>query len=114
MTFIVIAICLLAFAGVLYGSLVPGQYRPRSGLDGHIEHAFAYAVSTATFLPFLSTLQQLLIVGGGMLALAGVLELAQLWIPGRSCRLTHFLASAAGALVPVIAGLIYLLVAGQP
>jgi VanZ family protein len=112
MTFIVVAICLLALGLVFYGSLVPGRYRPRSGLDGHIEHALAYAVSTASLLPFLPGPAAVLLAGAAMTILAAILELAQLWIPDRSCRFTHFLASASGVFVPTAAGLIFLLMAG--
>src|SRR5262249_33853049 len=34
----------------------------------------------------------------GLMTYAGVLELAQLWIPGRTSRLTDFVASASGVL----------------
>jgi hypothetical protein len=105
MTILFTTICLLALGIVFYGSLVPGRYRPRIGLDGHIEHALAYAFCGVALLPFLNTTTAILIAGAAMVALAAILELLQLWIPGRSCRLTHFLASAAGAIASSIAGL---------
>ncbi len=96
---------LLGVVGLLYGSLVPGRLRPRSGLDGHIEHGLAYALGGAALLPLLSSPLHVLTAGAGLVALAAVLEFAQRWIPGRSCRMTHFLASASGVLVPTAAGL---------
>ncbi len=101
----VVAVCLLALAGLLYGSLVPGRMRPRSGLEGHIEHGLAYGLGGAALLPLLSGPMHVLLAGAGLIALAAVLEIAQSWIPGRSCRMTHFLASASGVLVPTVAGM---------
>ena len=92
---------------VFYGSLITGRDRPRSGLDGHIEHALAYGVSSVIVLPFLVARHLAAIF---MLTLAGVLELAQLWIPGRSCGV-NFLASGAGVVVPLASMLIFMLVA---
>jgi VanZ family protein len=98
------AATVLALAGVLYGSLVPGHLRPRSGLDGHIEHILAYLVLGLVLMAFVESYAMLTVMLVLLLILAAVMELLQKWIPGRSCRLTHFLASCAGGGAAVIIG----------
>ncbi len=88
---------------ILYGSLVPGRLRPRSGLDGHVEHGLAYALCMTLVLPFAGNPWAIAVLSIAMIAAAAILETAQHWIPGRSGRLTHFLASAVGVVVPALA-----------
>jgi leader peptidase (prepilin peptidase)/N-methyltransferase len=76
-------------------SLVPGQWRPSLGLAKALEHAIAYAI-VAAFLTLLARARwpQILL----LVALAGVLEIGQVWVPGRDSNPTDFLGSSAGAL----------------
>ena len=94
---------------VLYGSLTPGWLRPRSGLDGHIEHLIAYAVLGFSILVFVASPQDLLLMQIVLIAVAAAMETAQRWIPGRSCRLSHFLASCAGTIIATLTGAVLLL-----
>lgn len=98
----------IALLGVLYGSLVPGWLRPRTGIDGHIEHALAYVVLGLSLLLFLAGPDDLLLMLAALVALAAVMELAQHFIPGRSCRFSHFLASCAGSVLSALAGAVLL------
>lgn len=98
------AAAVLALAGVFYGSLVPGQLRPRSGLDGHVEHVLAYLVLGLVLMAFVQSYMMLAIMLLLLLVLAAAMELLQRWIPGRSCRWSHFLASCAGGGAAVLVG----------
>lgn len=76
-------------------SLVPGEWRPSIGLAKAFEHAIAYSI-VAAFLTLASRARWphiLLLV-----ALAGALEIGQVWVPGRDFNPTDFLGSSAGAL----------------
>jgi leader peptidase (prepilin peptidase) / N-methyltransferase len=77
-------------------SLVPGEWRPSIGLGKALEHAIAYAV-VAAFLTLAGRARwpQILL----LIALAGALEIGQVWVPGRDSNPTDFLGSSAGALL---------------
>lgn len=94
----------LGIGGVIYGSLVPGHLRPRSGLDGHIEHALAYFVLGVLLLAFIQDFAALGLLLLLLLIFAAMMEILQIWIPGRSCRFTHFMASCLGAWGAVAVG----------
>jgi leader peptidase (prepilin peptidase)/N-methyltransferase len=76
-------------------SLVPGGLRPSIGLAKALEHALAYSI-VAAFLTLAGRARwpQILL----LVALAGVLEIGQVWVPGRDSNPTDFLGSSAGAL----------------
>ena len=83
-------------AFLAYCSLVPGWLRPRSGMSGNIEHMLAYlfaAMLAVLIFDVADTIALLLLI-----VLAGLLEMGQKWIPGRTAALTHFLWSCGGIL----------------
>jgi VanZ family protein len=88
------ALALLAI-GIL--SLVPGEDRPHTDAPGGLEHAAAYFF--AGFLLGLacrrrfSAIRVVLVIT----AYGALLELAQLWVPGRNGQLSDVVADFAGA-----------------
>jgi len=89
-------VAIASVVAIIVLSTLPGSERPHVLHSGNLEHFIAY---TCTAL--------LLVVGFGhrwravaMLSLASaLLEVAQIWIPGRSAGVDNCLASSAGALV---------------
>jgi VanZ family protein len=78
-------------------SLVPGNERPYTGLPGQIDHVIAYCGTAGLLgLGYPTTKVRFEIVA--MLALlAAVLEVAQLWVPGRHSQFIDFAMSSGGA-----------------
>ncbi len=87
----------ICVAGILYLSLVPGTLRPHSGVSGHFEHFIAYAGTAALSVPQARGRLSLLAAAIGLSWLSGAVEIAQLWIPGRTGELLGFVWSSAGA-----------------
>ena len=88
---------------ILYLSLVPGTMRPHTGASGHFEHFMAYAGTGAIFVPARSRMA-LLCAAVGLSWLSGAVEIAQLWIPGRTGEIPGFVWSSAGAWLGLLAG----------
>jgi hypothetical protein len=78
-------------------SLVPGNERPHTGLTGRFDHVIAYCGTAGLLgLGYPTTKVRFEIVA--MLALlAAVLEVAQLWVPGRHSQFIDFAMSSGGA-----------------
>src|SRR5262249_26475766 len=91
----------VAAIGIL--SLVPGDARPGLGnhIPGQFNHFLAYLVTASALASGdrsrACALDSLL----GLTVYAGLLEIAQLWIPGRTSRLSDFIASGLGALIGI-------------
>ena len=90
----------IVLIGVL--SLVPGQLRPHVLASGQLEHFGAYYV--AGFMLGFGYFGRLplLAIAVGLSIYSGILEVAQLFIPGRGSRLIDFVASSSGACTGVI------------
>jgi hypothetical protein len=88
---------------ILYLSLVPGTMRPHTGASGHFEHFIAYAGTGALFAPA-RTRMALLAAAVGLSWLSGAVEIAQLWIPGRTGEIAGFVWSSAGAWLGLLVG----------
>jgi len=68
----------------------------RTGAPGPLEHVLAYL--GAGFVTALATSRRHhRWVAVGLVALAGVLEIGQIWVPGRTSQLIDFAASSVGA-----------------
>ncbi len=89
---------------ILYLSLVPGTMRPHTGASGHLEHFFAYAMTGAIFPPGARGRMSVLMAAVGLCWLSGAVEIAQLWIPGRTGEVAGFVWSSAGAWIGLILG----------
>lgn len=77
-------------------SLVPGEWRPSTGLAKEAEHAIAY-LTVAVVLTIAGLVRWPRILG--LVVLAAALEFGQLFSPHRHSSLTDFLVSSAGALL---------------
>ena len=94
---------------ILYLSLVPGSMRPQTGASSHFEHFMAYAGTGLLFVPRPQTAQASLARLAAMIGLSwlsGAVEIAQLWIPGRTGEVAGFLWSSAGAALGLLVSLI--------
>jgi len=91
------------FAAVVAMTVGPVSARPHTHFPPDLERFAAYAVLGVLFA--LSYRQRRLwIIGGLLVAAAGALELAQLFVPHRDAHLSDFLFKAAGAVIGVIVG----------
>jgi VanZ family protein len=84
--------------------VVPKEYRPSSGLvSGAIEHFGAYGVLGLLGAVILRGQISWWALALCNTVLAGCLEVAQLWVPGRVANTIDFLASALGSLACILA-----------
>ena len=84
-------------------SWIPSDWEIRTGLKGQIEHAIAYC-GTGAILAFAYQEPRRWRMAVGLVALAGLLEVGQLWVPGRTSQFIDFAFSSAGAVVGVLIG----------
>ena len=89
---------------ILYLSLVPGTMRPQTGASGHLEHFMAYAITGAIFMAGVRHGMSALTAAVGLCWLSGAVEIAQLWIPGRTGQVAGFIWSSAGAWLGLLLG----------
>jgi VanZ family protein len=85
-------------------SLVPGEERPHTGMPGQAEHFLAYFITGALLAGRLGwTSRRRWAAAAGLSAYGGVLEILQIWVPGRCSQFIDFAASSAGAICGTIA-----------
>jgi VanZ family protein len=94
----------LCVALILYLSLVPGTMRQQTGASSHLEHFMAYAITGAIFVPGARSSMSTLTAAVGLCWLSGAVEIAQLWIPGRTGEVAGFIWSSAGAWLGLLLG----------
>jgi VanZ family protein len=97
MTFMLKAFAWLLAAAVTFATLGPATYRPHSDLGQDGEHAFAFVLIGLAF--GLAYTRNRPLVAAIAVAMIAVLELAQLWAPGRHARLEDFVVDALTACV---------------
>src|SRR6201989_2053193 len=95
MTLILRIIAWLLTAAVTFATLGPPSYRPHSALGQDGEHALAFVLVGLAF--GLAYPRQRLLTAGIAVVLIGVLEMLQLWMPGRHARLEDFVVDALAA-----------------
>ena len=93
-----LCVCLL-----IWLSWIPATLEIRTGMAGQIEHAIAYC-GTGAILAFAYQEPRRWRMAVGLVALAGILEIGQLWVPGRTSQFIDFAASSAGAVAGVMIG----------
>ncbi|GAB1716594.1 MAG: antibiotic resistance protein VanZ [Nitrobacter sp.] len=87
----------ILIAAVVFATLGPPRYRPHAPLGQDGEHALAFVlVGLAVGLAFP---RRRLFVAVVSVILIGLLEIMQLWAPGRHARLEDFLVDALAACV---------------
>jgi VanZ family protein len=115
MTFLTIARA-AGFFGVLaiiVLSLVPGTYRPHTGLPGVAEHFIAYCSTAFAFaLGFRSSASRI-VIALVLTLLAGSMEVLQLWVPGRHSAIIDAVFSSLGGLLGIALGGLLLVLAAQ-
>lgn len=82
-------------------SLVPGSYRPHSGLPGETEHFIAYCVTALAFALGYRSRVSWLVVALGLTLLAGSMERLQHFIPGRHSAMNDAVISSLGGLLGI-------------
>ncbi|MFE1602626.1 VanZ family protein [Methylobacterium sp. ID0610] len=88
---------------IVWLSLIPKEWELRTGAAGQIEHVIAYAGTGALLAIGLAR------PAGWRLftmlaALACVMEVGQIWVPGRTSQVIDAVASVSGAGLGVLAG----------
>jgi VanZ family protein len=95
MTIILRIIAWLLTAAVTFATLGPARLRPHSDLGQDGEHALAFVLVGLAF--GLAYTRHRLLTAGIAVVLIGVLEMLQLWMPGRHARLEDFIVDALAA-----------------
>jgi VanZ family protein len=95
MTLILRIIAWLLTAAVTFATLGPASLRPHSDLGQDGEHALAFVLVGLAF--GLAYARHRLLTTGIAIVLIGVLEMLQLWMPGRHARLEDFIVDALAA-----------------
>jgi VanZ family protein len=85
----------LLTAAVTFATLGPARLRPHSELGQDGEHALAFVLVGLAF--GLGYPRRRLLTAAIAVILIGVLELLQLWMPGRHARLEDFVVDALAA-----------------
>jgi VanZ family protein len=91
------AMALLVLIAVL--SLTPKEEMIRTVYEGHLEHVAAYAGATPIIIAGAAGIASPPLVLVGMAAYSGLMELGQFVSPGRTPKVSDWLASSLGALV---------------
>jgi VanZ family protein len=82
-------------AAVAFATLGPPGYRPHSDFGQNGEHALAFVLIGLAF--GLAYTQRRLLTAAIAVAGIGLLEILQLWAPGRHARLSDFIVDALAA-----------------
>jgi VanZ family protein len=90
------ALAVVAFAVL---SLVPWQMRPHTGLPEPLEHVAAYALAGGLLTFGFGKRSHPFITLMFLSLYAAILEIAQIWVPGRNPQFIDLFASSAGALI---------------
>lgn len=94
----------IAVVGIIVLSLLPGSARPQTGAPGQGEHVIAYFLTACLFGLRSPSITKAFQIGATLIALAGLLETAQHWVPDRNAQLGDFIASSIGILAGLAAG----------
>jgi VanZ family protein len=115
MTFLFTIARAAGFFGVLaiiVLSLVPGTYRPHTGLP-KAEHFIAYYSTAFAFALGFRSRASRVVIAHGLTLLAGSMEVLQLWVPGRHPGIIDAVVSSLGGLLGIALGGLVLGLAAQ-
>lgn len=84
-------------------SWIPREWEARTGLPELVEHAIAYCGTAAIFAFAYRDPRRWRLIAG-FITLAGVLEVGQLWAPGRAAQVAGFAGSSIGVIAGVFLG----------
>jgi len=105
MTIILRLFAWLLAAAITFATLGPASYRPHANITHDGEHALAFVLLGLAFA--LAYPRQRILAAGISVVMIGILELLQLFVPGRHARLEDFIVDALTALAGfAIAGVI--------
>jgi VanZ family protein len=93
--------CVLAIIAL---SLVPGVYRPHTGLPGKAEHFIAYCSTGTVFALGFRSRGSRVVIALGLTLLAGLMEILQMWVPGRHPAIADAVVSSMGGLLGIALG----------
>jgi hypothetical protein len=91
----------LLAAAATFATLGPARYRPHSNLGQDGEHALAFVLIGLAF--GLAYPRHRLLTSAIAVLMTGMIELLQLWTPGRHARFEDFAVDAAAALAGLAA-----------
>jgi hypothetical protein len=91
----------LLVLGLAVASWTPGDYMIRTGARGSFEHVGAYFVATLLFV-FAYPRWSPLVTGCALAIYAGILEVGQLYVPGRHGQFEDFAASCIGVALVIL------------
>jgi VanZ family protein len=80
-------------------SLLPGRERPHTGASGQMEHIAAYFLTMLCLAAGHPRWRQQAIMVFGLALCSAIMEVAQIYIPGRSPAVGDALASSGGAII---------------
>ena len=95
MTFILRLFAWVLAAAVTFATLGPARFRPHSDFGQNGEHALAFVLLGLAF-GFAYTQSRLLTAATAVVGI-GLIEILQLWAPGRHARLEDFIVDALAA-----------------
>jgi hypothetical protein len=88
----------LAVIVIVVLSVVPGDARPHTGASGYFEHIAAYLI-TAGLLTFgYEARHSPVIIAIGLSALSGLMEILQIYVPGRHAGFDDLAVSSVAAI----------------
>ena len=91
------AIAWICIIGLAVASWTPGQEMVRTGFNTRLEHTVAYLIAgIATIIAY--PRKPIWSIAAILCAYAGILELGQLYIPGRHAAFLDWIASSSGVL----------------
>ncbi|MEH2628172.1 VanZ family protein [Bradyrhizobium sp. AZCC 1719] len=91
-------------AAIAFATLGPAEQRPHSNLGQNGEHALAFVLLGLAF--GLAHTRNRLHTAAFVIAYTGLVEILQLWAPGRHARLEDFVVDALAASVGLAASMV--------
>ncbi len=91
-------IACVGWLAIIVLSLVPGHDRPHTGYSGVSEHFLAYALVALVYCWSADNWRNAIKFLAALVIGSAILEVAQLYIPGRNSEIVGVFSAAAGAL----------------